>query len=343
MPDTLLEPYIEALDEFPITGTASDKLRAAVKYAVRAPSSHNSQPWLFRITAGEALELRADRARGLPVVDPDDRELVISCGAALFHLCVALRHFGCAPRVERLPDAADPDLLARIRLSGTWERTAEDEALFQAIATRRTNRLPFESRSLSETLGPALEAAAQAEGAWLHLFRTNQARIAVADLVAEADRLQMADKRFRRELAAWLRPNWSDRGDGMPGFALGLGDVMSAAGPLVVRTFDVGRGQAARDRELAVGSPMLMLLGTARDTSTDWLAAGQGLARVLLRAQVDRVSASFLNQPVEVGELRLRLLNLAGRAGFPQILLRFGYGRETPATPRRAPGDVLRG
>ena len=343
MPDTLLEPYIEALDEFPITGTASEKLRAAVKYAVRAPSSHNSQPWLFRITAGDALELRADRARGLPVVDPDDRELVISCGAALFHLCVALRHFGCAPRVERLPDAADPDLLARIRLSGAWERTAEDEGLFRAIAARRTNRLPFENRSLPEQLGPALEAAAQAEGAWLHLFRTNQARNAVADLVAEADRLQMADKRFRRELAAWLRPNWSDRGDGMQGFALGLGDVMSAAGPLVVRTFDVGRGQAARDRELAVGSPLLMLLGTARDTSTDWLAAGQGLARVLLRAQVDRVSASFLNQPVEVGELRLRLLNLAGRAGFPQILLRFGYGRETPATPRRAPGDVLRG
>ncbi|HEY7686671.1 MAG TPA: hypothetical protein VH833_11245 [Gemmatimonadales bacterium] len=343
MPDTLLEPYIEALDEFPITGTASEKLRAAVKYAVRAPSSHNSQPWLFRMGADDALELRADRARGLPVVDPDDRELVISCGAALFQLCVALRHFGCASRVERLPDAADPDLLARIRLSGAWERTAEDEGLFQAIAARRTNRLPFESRSLPEQLGPALEAAAQAEGAWLHLFRTKQARLAVADLVAEADRLQMADKRFRRELAAWLRPNWSDRGDGMPGFALGHGDVMSAAGPLVVRTFDVGRGQAARDRELAVGSPMLMLLGTARDTSTDWLAAGQGLARVLLRAQVDGVSASFLNQPVEVGDLRLRLLNLAGRAGFPQILLRFGYGREIPATPRRAPGDVFRG
>jgi hypothetical protein len=343
MPDTLLEPYIEALDEFPITGTTSEKLHAAVKYAVRAPSSHNSQPWLFRITAGDALELRADRARALPVVDPDDRELVISCGAALFQLCVALRHFGCAARLERLPDAADPDLLARVRLSGAWERTAEDEGLFQAIAARRTNRLPFEDRSLPEQLGPALEAAAQAEGTWLHVFRTSEARTAVADLIAEADRLQMADKRFRRELAAWLRPNWSDRGDGMPGFALGLGAVMSAAGPLVVRTFDVGRGQAARDQELAVGSPMLALLGTARDTSADWLAAGQGLARVLLRAQVDGVSASFLNQPVEVGELRLRLLNLAGRSGFPQILLRFGYGRATPATPRRPPGDVVRG
>ena len=53
------------------------------------------------------------------------------------------------------------------------------------------------------------------------MFSTD-ARNAVADLVAQADRLQMADKEFRRELAAWLRPNWSDRGDGMPGFALGL-------------------------------------------------------------------------------------------------------------------------
>jgi hypothetical protein len=342
MPDALLEPYIEALDEFPITGTTGEKLRAAVKYAVRAPSSHNSQPWLFRLTA-DVLELRADRARALPVVDPDDRELVISCGAALFQLCVALRHFGCGLRVERLSDGADPDLLARVRLSGAWDRTVEDEGLFQAIAARRTNRLPFEDRSLPEQLGATLEAAARAEGAWLHVFRTNEARTAVAELIAEADRLQMGDKRFRRELAAWLRPNWSDRGDGMPGFAMGLGDVMSAAGPLVVRTFDVGRGQAARDRELAVGSPLLALLGTTRDTCADWLAAGQGLARVLLRAQVDGVSASFLNQPIEISELRLRLLNLAGRTGFPQILLRFGYGRETPATPRRAPGEVVRG
>lgn len=342
MPDILLEPYAEALDEFPITGTTQDKLRAAVRYAVRAPSSHNSQPWRFQLV-GDLLELRADRSRALPVVDPDDRELIISCGAALFQLCLALRHFGSAPHLERLPDAADPDLLARVRVSGPWERTAEDVALFQAIPRRRTNRQPFEPRLLPAALGTALESAAQAEGAWLHVFRTPEARSAIAGLVSEGDRIQMADKRFRRELAAWLRPNWTGARDGMPGYALGLGDVMAAAGPLIVRTFDVGRGRAAHDEELAEGSPLMALLGTPQDTPQHWLAAGEALAHLLLRAQVDGVSASYLNQPIEVLELRPRLQLVAGRPGYPQMLLRLGVGREAAETPRRPVSDVLAG
>jgi nitroreductase len=340
MPDILLEPYVEALDEFPITGTAADKLRAAVRFAVRAPSSHNSQPWRFVLADG-ALELRADRSRALPVVDPDDRELVISCGSALFHLGLALRHFGSTPHVERLPSVRDPDLLARVEVTGAWERTAEDEALFHAIPQRHTNRQPFEDRHLPEGLGQALEAAAQASGAWLHVFRTPEARSAIASLVAEADRIQMADKRFRRELAAWLRPNWTERRDGMPGFTLGLGDVMAAAGPLIVRTFDVGKGRAAHDEELAEGSPILALLGTSRDTPYHWLEAGEALSHVLLRAQVDGVSASYLNQPIEIVELRPRLQRIAGRPGYPQMLLRLGIGREVSGTPRRPVSEVL--
>lgn len=340
MPDIQLEPYVEAIDEFPITGTTPEKLRAAVRYAVRAPSTHNSQPWLFRIHR-DSLELVADRTRGLPVVDPDDRQLVISCGAALFFVRLALRHFGCAPQVERLPDGDDPDCLARVRIAGSWERTAVDEALFLAIPQRRTNRLPCSDRALPEHLADALEAAAHEEGGWLHVFRTAAARAAAADLIAEGDRWQMADKRFRRELAAWLRTSWSTRPDGIPGYALGFGDVMSAAGPLVVRTFDIGRGVAARNQELVQGSPMLALLGTRRDTPADWLSAGEAVAHVLLRAQVDGVSASFLNQPIEVPDLRPRLQCVAGREGFPQLLLRLGYAPPVPATPRRAVSEVL--
>ncbi|HTR21662.1 MAG TPA: hypothetical protein VMH88_12475 [Gemmatimonadales bacterium] len=340
MPDVLLEPYIEALGEFPITGTPSDKLRAAVKYAVLAPSSHNSQPWRFHV-APDHLDLLADRGRALPVVDPGDRELTISCGAALYYLRVALQHFGCALTIQPFPERANPDLLARVTIVGPHESTAEDHGLFDAIPKRRTYRLPFEHRVLPERLQSALERAALREGARFYVFRTPSSRDAVADLVAEADRLQMADRRFRRELAAWMRPNHPKPTDGIPGYALGWSDIMAAAGPLVVRTFDVGSGAAAKNRELAEGSPMLALIGTDHDTPKDWLAAGQALARVLLRAQVDGVSASFLNQPIEVEEFRLRLQVVVGRLGFPQVLLRLGYGEVIKASPRRPPADVL--
>jgi hypothetical protein len=342
MADVLLDPYGEAIGEFPLTGTPEEQLRAVVKYAVRAPSSHNTQPWLFRVAANE-IALYADRSRGLPVVDPDDRELVISCGAALFHLRLALRHFGCAETVAVLPDPTDPDLLARLHLTGSHEPTDEEHALFAAIPRRRTMRLPFPPRPIAADVVAALAAAAAPEGAWLHLIDAARTRDSVADLVAQADRVQMADPHFRRELAAWLRPNWSDRGDGMPGGAFGFGDIMAALGPLVVRTFDVGEGRAARNRELALGSPALAVLGTASDTPRDWLAAGQALARVLLRADVADVAASFLNQPVEVPELRLMLRRLVGGDGYPQLVLRFGYksAKVLLPTPRRPAEQVL--
>jgi len=342
MVDRLLDPYVEAIGEFPITGTPAEQLRAAVKYAVLAPSSHNTQPWLFRVS-DDHVDLYADRSRGLPVVDPDDRELVISCGAALFQLRLALRHFGLAESAEVCPDPTSPDLLARVTVGGPREPTDEDHALFHAVERRHTTRTAFADRAIPRDLLALLGSAASAEGAWLRVVLGYVERNALADLIARGDRAQMADKHFRRELAAWMRTNRSHSGDGMPGFALGFGEVMGAAGPLVVRTFDIGMGQAARDRDLALGSPVLAVLGTAADGTHHWMAGGQALARVLLRAAVDGVAASFLNQPIELPAERQKVQTIVGGPGYPQLVLRLGYGPETAmrATPRRPLADVM--
>src|SRR6056297_3363168 len=92
---------------FPANGSEKDQLRFLLGYAIQAPSGHNSQPWLFRLR-DDAVELYADRRRALPVVDPQDRELTMSCGAALDHLAVAARYFGPAPVLEPLPTRATP-------------------------------------------------------------------------------------------------------------------------------------------------------------------------------------------------------------------------------------------
>jgi hypothetical protein len=103
----------------------------------------------------------------------------------------------------------------------------------------------------------------------------------------------------------------------------------------------MGKGQAARDRQLATGSPILAVLGTETDTPEDWLSSGQALERVLLRARNGDVWSSFLNQAIEVPDLRTQLRDLLGRKGFPQVLLRMGYGQDVKPTPRRTPGEVL--
>ena len=217
----------------------------------------------------------------------------------------------------------------------------EDELLFRAIQKRRTNRMPFEPRPVPADLLELLESAAKKQGVWLHTFRDENERGKVADIVAEADRVQMANHNFRRELAAWIHPNRSVSHDGMPAYSLGVTGLGSGLAPLVVRTFDVGKGQAAKDRQLVDGSPVLALLGSEVDAPSDWLDVGRALDNVLLRARAGDVWASFLNQPIEVPELRTKLRNELNVGGFPQILLRMGYGTEVKPTPRRTPGEIL--
>lgn len=62
---------------------------------------------------------------------------------------------------------------------------------------------------------------------------------------------------------------------------------------------------------------------------------------MLLLATAERLSASFLNQPIEVPALRPELARTLGVAGQPQLLLGLGYGADVPPTPRRAVEDVL--
>jgi hypothetical protein len=285
---------------------------------------------------GVFLQLRADRTRALAVSDSDDRELTMACGAALFNLRVALRYFGQRCIWEMLPDPEDPDLMARVRLTGQLTAGEEDARLFRSIALRRTNRQPFDQRPVPEPALARARTAAESEGAWLQVLTGEEDRLGLADLIAEADRQQMADRHFRRELAAWVHANRSASSDGMPGYAHGVGDLASNLAPMVLRTFDLGRGTAARDRQLAVGSPALAVLWTETESPRAWLRAGQALQHALLRLTTDGVSASYLNQAIEIPELRDGVSRLLGREGYPQIVLRLGFGQPVRPTPRRS-------
>ncbi len=335
-----MNPWEVSAEEFPSDGYASDQLEFLLTYGVLAPSSHNSQPWLFRIGVTD-VAVYADPRRTLPVIDPQGRELAISCGAVVFNLSVAAEYFGHAYQVEWLPNPAEPNLMARFHLGLRADTGAEDVLLFHALTRRRTNRRPFRPDPLPTELLLRLQEAATREGAWLVILNGDSRRLAVAELVAQADRVQWADRRFRRELARWVRPKPDPNGDGLPVQEYGIRDWLSFAGPTLIRTFDHGGGVAARDRDLAAGSPVLAVLGTERDDPPSWLRTGQALQRVLLTARADHVWASFLSQPIEVPELRPKLGEIAGRAGYPQVLLRLGYGPDVSPAPRRSPRQML--
>jgi hypothetical protein len=325
---------------FPARAGATERLRFLLQWAVLAPSRHNAQPWLFEIE-GDELRVYADASRTLPIADPDGRQLVMSCGAAVVNLRVAAAHFGHATSLEILPEHRRDGLLARVRLEERRSSTPETEEMFRAIPRRRTNRLPLDSREPPEGLVTALLREARREGVSLRPVELHQRRV-VADLIAEGDEEQWSSPRFRRELAGWTRSNSSPRRDGMPGFALGMSDAAAALHPLLVRFQNRARAEAERDRRRALGTKALLVLSTARDGTAEWVQAGEALQRVLLRATAAGLFASYFAQPIEISSLRRRLAEAIGDPGAPQVMFRLGYGLEPRATPRRPVDDVLR-
>lgn len=311
-----------------------DILATILESAVLAPSSHNTQPWRFEISE-TGVSLFADRLRALPVNDPDDRELTISCGCALFNLRIAAAHAGFNAHCALLPDPGDEDLLATVTFTPASGSEGRQSGLFQAITRRRTYRKRFEPKQVPSDVLNILDESAETEGAWFQVLDSEHARHQVAELVAEGDAAQWSNPSWRRELAAWMHPRRKGDGLTVPG-------MVAPVAQLVVRTFDMGNGVGAKDRQLADESPVIAALGTAGDGVEDWLKAGQALERVLLRSLGQGLQASYLNQPIQVAVLRPKLQHLLGHSGFPQILLRLGYpATDLPAAPRRNLQEVV--
>lgn len=340
MSDAWTTQWTTALEEYPIGGTTQQLLKGLIQYGITAPSSHNTQPWRFRLRP-DLLELRIDQRRLLPVSDPAGRELRIACGAAIGNMEIAARHFGHELMVDLIPNPVDRDLLARLRIGPVIEPTERDHHLFEALPHRHTVRRPFEATPLPWGLMADLQETAAEWGAWLEFVDDQQDRHELAELITKADRQQLHDPEFRQELGQWIRPSRGHSADGMPGHAFGLNAVASAIAPMVVRTFDIGNGRAAHHQALVTGSPALVVLGTAQDRQLAWLEAGRALARVLLVATHHGVRASYLNQPIEVALLRNQVRGLLSHDGHPQLIMRLGYGPEGKPTPRRPVEDVL--
>lgn len=177
----------------PATGNdVRDALLPAVDVARAAPSMHNTQPWRWRLADGSALQLRADRHRQLRVEDPDGRLLTQSCGAALHHARLALAAGGWQVTVDRLPDPADPDLLATVTSGGYHLPDPDAADLLSAIGLRRTDRRPVTDQPVEPQVLDVIRAAAAGEGIHLHVIPRED----VVDLtvtMSEADRAEVSD------------------------------------------------------------------------------------------------------------------------------------------------------
>lgn len=319
---------------------SDDDVRTVVQLAGLAPSVHNTQPWRFRWD-GVGLTVLEEPSRALPVLDPSGRARVLSCGAAVLHARLGFAELGYEVRTAVLPDGADEPALARLDVVARAQVRPREHELAQAIPRRATDREPFSAEPLSEGLLQELRAEVELESAWLDVLDADE-QIEVHVLLAHADQAQRENPDYVRELQAWRR---DDDAVGVPSKALSKVPPGERGSSLTLRDFDAGGGAppprvASNDVPVAE-HPTVAVVVTRDDGRADWVAAGQAVARLLLRGASLGVAAQPLTQVLEVPALRARLRHAVGSVGHPQMLLRLGYGAVGPSTRRLPVEQVL--
>ncbi|MFC4944922.1 Acg family FMN-binding oxidoreductase [Pseudonocardia sp. GCM10023141] len=305
-------------------------LRSAIELACHAPSLHNSQPWRWLIGPHTA-HLYADLRRWLPATDSEGRDLVISCGAALHHLRVALAASGVTARVHRLPNPGEEYHIASLELR-TGIPADADLSLASAITARRTDRRLYGDWPVPTGFVENLVTRAAAQGAVLRPIGDGRSRDVVVAALAAAAAEQDATPGYRAETALWT--GRSACADGIPATNL-LRDA-AGTGDGTAREFTEG---LIEQRWARADGASLFVLGTASDDRLSQLRAGEALSAVLLHATELGLATCPLSQPLEVDATRMILRDeVLGGTLSPQLVLRIGWAVDRtslPATPRR--------
>lgn len=330
--------------DLPSNGRARDVLAFLVRYAILAPSGHNTQPWRF-VLGDTHVDVVADLSRALHMVDPHDREMTMSCAAAAQTLYAALCAFGLCGEIVPLPLPQAPEVIARVTLFDKPASGPVDYEMLDAIASRRTVRRPYAETPVPEAVQALMREKAAPFGVELGLFEDAATRDALAELVVDADHIQFADPAFRDELASWMHPLTAPEGDGLAGPGFGFPDWATKVAASLFRHFNLGSAVGRMDRPNVLGAPLIGVFSTPGDSRAEWVATGRALAAVLHALTMHGLVNAFLNQPIEVATIRPKLAELTTPGRTPQLMSRFGYLKEGVALPphaaRRALDEVL--
>ena len=306
-------------------------LRGLEPVFYRAPSAHNTQPWLLAYEP-DRLELGFDPARHLEAGDPTRRDLFLSLGAFVEAVLIAAAAEGIALAFSAAVDVEGAQVGSFAETGTVYETRFAPKDLER----RRTSRLAYAPGRLAD--GELAAARSELEpGAQLHELPAP----ALLELFTAADRHLYDSTLVVEELRSWLRlsrrdPNYER--DGLSAECLALSPLEARAVSVllrpavyrVVRRVRLQRAFTASARAVLEVDGSVLVLEAPADTPEQLLAHGRSLLRIWLALSGAGLYTHPLSQLVDCAATERELAARLGVTPERRLLSVFRAGRSDP-------------
>ena len=305
-----------------------------VRSAVKAPSTHNTQPWWFK-KENDTICIVPDFSRSLPIADADNRELFISQGCAAENAIISAKFYGYNAVFEI--DVEHEPCTIKIQLQ-EGEKT-DDTGLFSSINFRQTNRNSYNETPISKEDLSLLKQSAVESGIAIQFFIGPDKIKKLTPYIVEANAIQFNNSNFKHELIQWIRFSEKEalqKGDGLYSASIGLPSVGRIAGSFIIKNFVTAKSEEKSILKQLNKTATIAMFTTKKDDIEHWIRLGISFQRFALTATMLNIKHAHVNMPCQVQSVKEKLMNeqVLGST-IPQLLIRLGYAKAMPYSLRR--------
>lgn len=329
------------LSEFDALNDNKEKVQFLLRFASLAPSSHNSQPWKFKIPTENSIEVYADTNRALPNSDKNHRQLILSIGCAIKNILVAADYFGFKAELFLENNLTDANIflspLATIKFSSVRSTANDKDHLIHYILKRHANRFTYSDRSPDSHFLEKIKSLST-NNVRIDIISVFETRKQIADCIINAGIAAMNDNGFRKELSQYVKNNYTHSYVGMPLEGFGVPGAISLIAPFLMSYINMNKINQKDDRKtLMSGASQFLLINSSEDGPRTWLNVGLVIEEVWLEAAKYNIDMAVYGAPIQIGEYYKDLQKILGTDLRPQFCARFGYSEKSFRLSPRLP------
>jgi len=304
--------------------TNFEKIKFILRYGILAPSTHNSQPWLFKIE-DESCKIFYDSKRyTIKEADPLQRDLYISFGCLIENLFVASNYFNVFKSINYiLKDSLIVEIVFK-DLDGK-EVNKNFEKILDAIPKRVNARGIFEQQSISQEIIRRIPSINDFSDLKIDLIQDKGKIEKLASLTARGLKIAYSSPKFRKEMSAWMNSSFSRKKEGIPGYSLRMPALISLVFPMLVRFFDIGKAVGMLNYKSISSAPLISIISSKGNSPLSWLNVGRLFERLSLDMYSRGLKVSIFVASIEIGDLYKEVQEITASNLIPQLLFCIGY------------------